>query len=345
MHADFEALCIDGSTTVEVRATRANINGALAIGVANGALVATLPTSAVTLDGFALNIGGVPGAIEDLVEGEARKAAQKALNNAIRDQVPPKASEALGGLLAKPFQATILDRMTKFTMVPDAVTITPDGLVAAVNTKVLVTGGEGGVYATSPAPLTPGVWQSGDLAVALADDVMNQLFAGLWAADALTPTIPLEGNASIVAALLDDDARSLALDMKLPPTVKANGGVLELAVGDMLINVRDANDTQIQQFALSIITSLSATPTATGVYVAVGTPTVKAQLLAQTEAIDDPMTDVEFESMVGGAWGLVGGLMDEALAKMPLPTVSGLTLGTPGLTGNAGFVVIDVPMQ
>jgi hypothetical protein len=346
MHAEFEAICIDGSTTVEVTSSQARITGDLVIGVAGGVLVATLPASSVTLDGFGLNIGGVPGAIEDLIEGEARDAAEDALADAVRDQVPAEASEALAGLLAQPIATDILERPTTFTMTPDGVMITPEGLVASVDTRVLVTGGEGGVFASSPMPLTSGVWASDQLGLALADDVLNQLFGGLWASGALTPNLSLDGDAGILAPLLDDDARAIKLTMLLPPYVRAEGGVLELAIGDILFSVRDEADTEIQQFALSIVTSLAAMPNSSGgLAVTVGTPTVRAQLVMQTDAVDTQLTGEQLEGIVTGAWGLIGNLLGESLQDVPMPSVSGLQLGGPSLSGRDGFLVVDVPLQ
>jgi hypothetical protein len=345
MHVDFEALCIDGSTTVEVRSSKARITGDLAIAANAGRLEATLPASAVALENFALNIGGVPGAIEDLIEGEAREAAEDALVDVVRDEVPPAANDALGGLLAEPLATDILERPTTFTMVPAAVVIDAGGLLASVDTKVLVTGGEGGVYAASPQPLESGVFQGSDLGIAVADDTLNQLLSGLWASGALTPALPLDGDGAILAPLLDDDARSISLDMMLPPTVRAAGGVLELAIGDLILSVRDASDVEIQSFALSIVSSLSAVPTATGVAMTIGEPVVKAQVLAQTEVVDQPMTDDQLEGLVSGAWPLLGGILGGSLQNLPLPEVSGLVIGAPSLGGHAGFVVIEVPLE
>jgi hypothetical protein len=346
MHADFRAVCISGSTTVEVRSTRAHVKGDLAVSTAGGTLSATLPTSTVTLDGFSLDINNVPGAIESLIKDEARKAAEKALNKAVQDQVPAQASEALGGLLAEPISTDLLGHATQFTMTPTAVTLTPDGLTVGVDTKLHVTGGEGGLFVSSPSTLTPTVWQSTDLGIALDDDLLNQLFSSLWATGALSQALSLDGDASILTALLDDDAKSIDLEMKLPPAVRASNGVLELAIGDLILHVKDASNTEIQTFALTIITSLSAAPSSTGqIAVTLGTPTIKAQVLAQTEVVDRPLTSSQLEGIVSGAWGLVGGLVGDALVGLPLPTVNGLSLGGPSLAGREGFLVVDVPIQ
>jgi hypothetical protein len=346
VRVQFEAICIGGSATAEVRATRANITGNLALGVDGGKLAASLPSSAVQLQGFSLDINNIPGAIESLVRSRVRSAAEKALNDAIRDNLPPKVNELLGGLLAKPLETGILDRTTKFTMTPSAVGISPEGMIAAVDARVLVTGGEGGTFAMSAATLGANTWSTGDLGVALQGDLINQLFGGLWASGAVAQTVSLDGGAvGAIAALLDDDARSIALDLKLPPTVKAANGVLELALGDVVLSVRDAADVEIQRFALTIMTSLSASPSAGSIAVTLGTPTVKAQVLAQTEAVDIPMTDDKLEGLINGAWGLVGGQIDNALSGLPIPSVAGMTFGAPALGGRDGFLVIDLPIQ
>ncbi|MBX3159032.1 MAG: hypothetical protein KF773_23900 [Deltaproteobacteria bacterium] len=340
----FEAICIGGSATGEVRATRANINGRLAIGVDNGSLAASLPQSSVSLQGFSLDINNVPGAIESLVRDRVRRAAEDALNKAIRDQVPKKVNELLGGLIAKPLSTNILSKATSFSITPAGVGITPDGMVAAVNARVRVEGGEGGVFAQTGTQ-TGDTWNASDVGIALAGDLVNQLFGGLWASGAIAPTLSLDGAAGVLAALLDDDARSVAVELKLPPTVKAANGALELAIGDLILSVRDQGGAEIQRFALSVKTSLSATGSSGAINVTLGTPTIKAQVLAQSEVVDVPMTDDKLEGLVNGAWGLLGGQIDNALGGLPIPSVAGMSFGAPALGGRNGFLVVDLPIQ
>lgn len=344
MKINFRAVCIGGSTTATVRSSRAHINGDLALAASGGKLSASLPASSVQLDGFSLDVSGIPGAIESLVKGEARKAAEKALNNVIKQQVPAKAGDALGGLLAQPINANLLGNATAFTITPASVVIDADGLVAAVDAKVLVTGGEGGMFVSTPMPLDAMAWGQGDIGLALADDVVNQLLSGLWATGAITPTVKLEGPLSVLSAILDGNTTALKLDMKLPPMVRANNGLLELAVGDLILSARDANDVELQSFALSLTTTLSAGPGSNGaIAVTVGEPTVRAQLLKQSET--DDTTGEQLEGIVDGAWGLVGNMMGDALGSMPMPAVAGMQLGAPALQGQRGFLVVDVPIQ
>lgn len=347
MHTNFKALCISGSTSIQVRSSKAKVNGDLALAVTGGAVNATLPAASVNLEGFELNVGGVPGAIEDLVQGEARKAVEKALTNAIKDKVPEMANEQLSGLLAKPFAADVLGHPVTLTTAPKELTLSTDGLFVAIDTKVKVTGGEGGMYVSAPSPMTAALMPGTGIGAAVANDTLNQLFSGLWAAGAIDQSVSLEGNLGVLGALLDDDAKSLQIKASLPPTVFGDGAALGLAIGDLMIDVKDAGGNQIQQIALSIKTSLQASPTQSGtVTLAVGQPELYAQVITQNlDVVDRPMTDEQFEGIINGAWGLVGGQADAAMAGLHMPTIGGVMLGAPSLQGNAGYLVADIPVQ
>lgn len=346
MHADFRALCISGSTSIKVTSSKAKINGDLGVAVKAGAIDTTLPAASVTLDNFAIDIGGVPGAIESLIKGEARKAVEKALTNAIKDKVPELANQQLSGLLAKPFSADVLGHAVALTTAPKEVTLSAEGLYVAVDAKVKVTGGEGGMYVSSPEPMSAALMPTTGIGAAVADDTLNQLFSGLWAAGAIDQTVGLDSQLAVLGALLDDDAASLDISASLPPTVAGNGAAMELAIGDLMISVKDIGGNQIQQIALSVKTTLEASPTQSGaVTLTVGQPELFAQVIAQTEAVDRPMTDEQFEGIINGAWGLVGGQADAALAGLHMPTIGGVTLGAPSLQGNAGYLVAEIPVQ
>ncbi|MBA3456540.1 MAG: hypothetical protein H0T42_25855, partial [Deltaproteobacteria bacterium] len=322
------------------------INGGLGLAVSGGKLSASLPTSSVMLEGFTIDVGGVPGAIESLLKGEARKAVEKALAKVITDKVPPMANTALSGLLAQPFQAALLGHPTTVTVTPASLDISADGIFVAVDTKLLVTGGEGGMYVSNPVAMTPALMDaSSGISVAIADDTVNQLFAGLWGAGAFEQSVSI-ASVGVLASLLDDDAASLGIELMLPPTVSTMGGALELGVGDLIVTVKDAGGAEIQKLALSLSTTLAAGPTQTGaITMTVGTPTVFAQILSQSDAVDRPLTAEQVEGIIKGVWGVVGGQADAALAKLPMPAVGGIVLGAPAIEGRDGFVFADVSVQ
>jgi hypothetical protein len=345
LYAKFKVACISGSTTIKLRANKTRIEGDLGLSVAASKLTTSLPTTTVAFEGFSIDIGGVPGAIEDLLRSQARDGVAKALAAAIRSNVPPIADQQLAGLVAQPVNTQILGRIATISVVPSAVSISPTELFVGLSTKLEVAGGEGGTFLTTPTTLSAGMSSSQGLGVALDDDIVNQLFAGLWAADAMEQQISIDSIPAL-GVLLDDDGRTLDIKLSLPPTVSTDTGELVLAIGDMIVSVKDDAGADVQRMAISIKTTLAAKPSQSGkILLTVGSPTVYAQVLAQTDAVDRPLTDSQVEALVTGVWGLVGMKADDALSTLPMPTIAGITFGAPTIEAGNGFVLADMPIS
>lgn len=345
-HVDFKVACIGGSTTVTMRATTTHIHGDLGLRIANAALATSLPDATVGFDGFSFDVGGVPSAVESLVRDNVRDGVARALASTIKSKVPPIADKQLASLIAKPITTSLLGHDTTISITPTKVSITPTELFVAVDSKLKVDGGAGGTFVTTDSPLSPSMMSgSQGLGVALDDDIVNQLFAGLWAADAFDKELSLD-TIPALGAVLDDDARSMETHLSLPPTASTDSGDLTLALGDMMVTVKDDAGTPIQQMAISLTTTIAAEPSQTGkVLLTVGAPTVYAQVLDQTDVVQKPLTDTQVEALVTAVWGLVGVKADDALSKLPMPTIAGISLGAPTLTANAGFVLADMAVK
>jgi hypothetical protein len=343
---NYKVACIGGSTTVRLRATKTTIRGDLGLRIANAAIATSLPAATVSFDGFSFDIGGVPGALESLVRDQVRNGVANALASTIKSKVPPIADQALAGLIAKPLTTSLLGRDTTITVTPKLVSITPAELFVGIDAKLVVAGGEGGTFLTTPLALSPSTMSAAQgLGVALDDDIVNQLFAGLWAADGFDQRLEISSIPAL-GALLDDDARTIDLQLSLPPTASTDSGELELAIGDMIVTMRDEAGAEVQAVALSITTTIAAQPSQAGnILLTVGAPTVYATVLANSAAVERPLTDEQVEALVTAVWGLVGVKADDALAKLPMPTIAGVTLGAPTVSANAGFVLADVPVK
>jgi hypothetical protein len=119
-----------------------------------------------------------------------------------------------------------------------------------------------------------------------------------------------------------------------------------MALGDMMITVRDEAGAEVQQMAVSISTTLAAEPSQLGkILLTVGAPKVYAQVLAQSDVVEEPLTDEQVEALVTGVWGLVGVKADDALGKLPMPTIAGVKLGAPAIEATTGFVLADIPVM
>ena len=346
LHADFKVACIGGSTTITATASMARVRDDLTIAISGGKIKTAVPSPTITLEGFNVDVGGVPSAIESLLRDKAREAAETRLASIIQSKVPALADAKLAELVAKPVSTMLLGHPTKITVAPAKAELAATGLFVAVDTAMVVTGGEGGTYASNPMPISSGlIAKAQKLGVAVADDAVNQLFAGLWAAGAFDLTLSGD-KVGVIAALLDDDVRSLDISMSLPPTMKTAGTGLELTVGDLIVTAKDEAGAPVQTFALSMTTTMVAGPTADNKLVlTTTTPIVKAQVLSQSAVVDNPLDASELEGIITGVWGVVGGMADDALGKLPMPNIAGIQLGAPTVEGNAGYVVLDVGAQ
>lgn len=343
-HVHFRAACIGGNTDVTLKSTHAHVNGALGVALVGGKIKTSLPNPTVTLDGFSVDASGIPGVIEDLLESSVKNAVANALTSIIKSKVPALADQTLAGLVAQPLSPMLLGHTVAIALHPSTLTLNSSGLYFAVDTKVTVEGGEGGMFISTPASATPALMGSG-LSIALAADVANQLFAGFWATGATDFTVPVAAIGP-AAAFLDDDVATLDLSMSLPPMVTASGTELTLGVGDLIMTGRDSAGNEVQTFALSVKSTLAAMPDATGaIALQMGTPEIKAQVINQTAAVDNPFTGEQFEGIIGGAWSLITPMANEALAKLPMPAMDGVTIGTPSLAGQDGFVVASLPLM
>ena len=344
--ANFKVACIGGSTTITLKATKAKVHGDLAAAISAGKIATSLPAATVTFEGFTIDVGGVPGAIESLLKDQARDGVARALESAIKSKVPPIADSTLAGLVAKPLSTSILGADTAISVTPTKVSLSADELFVGLDTKVRITGGEGGTALTTPTTLSPAsMSQTQGLGVALDDDVANQLLAGLWAADKFDLSLTIDSIPAL-GALLDDDARTIDLALALPPTVSTASGQLELALGDAMILVKDELGNDVHTIALSLRTTLEAEPSQSGkILLTVGSPTVYAQVLAQSAVVEEPLTDSQVEALVTAAWGLVGVKADDALSNLPLPSIAGVQLGAPTIEAGDGFVLADIPLQ
>ena len=224
--------------------------------------------------------------------------------------------------------------------------LTAGGLFVGASTTSPSTGGEGGTYLAQPATLDPTMLEGQKgIGLALADDLIDQLLGGLWAAGAFDKSLPIS-SVGVLAALLDADATTLDLQLSLPPTVTSSGADLSLAVGDAIVTVKDASGATLQQLALSVKTTLAAGPTQSGkLTLTLGTPEIHAQVIEQADSVARPLTDEQVEGLVNGAWGVLGDQASTALAKLPMPAIAGITLGTPTVRAADAFVAADVPVQ
>jgi hypothetical protein len=343
MHAAYRVACIGGTSTITVRARAARMSGDLGLDVRAGDLVAAVRDLDVVLEGFDLQAGGLPGAVLDLIEGVIGDRVAAALREVIRERAPGLVEQALADLTARSWTVPVLGRAVTVRARPTDVDLEPDGAFVAIATRITVAGGEGGAYLATPAPVSAALMdRAGAFGVALADDAINQLFAGLWASGALDQELPLE-RGSPLGLLLDARTRMVAVSLALPPTVSASAaGDLGVAIGDLVVRCLDEEGAELSRIAVSLATTLGIDRGAAGALrLRLGEPAVWAQILWQSDVLDHPLSADAIEELVRAVWSLLGPVADQALGSLPVPAIAGLSLEAPELASRGGFLVVE----
>lgn len=332
----YEVACLDGSTTATVR-TKARITGQLAGAIVGGRIRTTLSRSSVTLDAFDADIIGVPDRIESVLRGGVRIGIEIALARIVASELPKLADAQLAALFARPASAQVLGRATTISTSPRSLDITSAGVGVSADLAFLVAGGETGRYVARalPALVAPA---SDDLAIAISPAAIDQLLAGLWAAKAFDRTIT-RADLGPLGMFLDERIAEIELAFSLPPVTSASGATPEIAVGDLIVILRDVTGGELQRLAVTLRTTLAIAPGEASLSTA--QPTVFAQSLAAAPGA--PLDGAGVEQLIRSVWSLVGGSLDDALTRIAVPGVPG-AIQIRSVGARDGAIVLDVAM-
>jgi hypothetical protein len=342
LRARYRVACLAGTKDFTVTATRIGLDGRLGLRIAGTELESSLSNVLVTIHGLDLDTTGIPGSIVDLLEGPLEAAMPGILESVITDAVPPLVDGALADLTGTSYTVPALSHTIAVQVAPSAVTIDAGGVFVALDTTLRVVGGEGGMFLSTPATLTSGVIGGGDgLALAVADDAINELFGGLWAAGALDQELHLE-RGDPLGLLLGDETRSIALSMSLPPTVSMDeSGDLRIVIGDLMLRCADDAGGEMATIALSVSTTLGAATTSDQqVTLRMGRPMVWAQVVSQSDRLPRPLDGEQIEAVVRSLYDLVETIANKALAAVPLPSIAGVALVDPGIESRDGYLIV-----
>lgn len=335
LHVRYEVACLGGEAAMTVR-TRARVRGMLGGTLAGGRVRTSLAHTSVALDGFRLEIGGLPHALEYLVRPATRPAVEHALATTLTHKLPPLVDGRLAALLAGPPVGTLLGRALAVDVAPRTLEISPTGIVLAGDLAIDVEGATAR-YPRSDARPPPA--SDADVDAWISADAINQLLGGLWAARAFEATVALD-DLGPLRAVLAAEVHTITLALALPPTVTADDR-LELAIGDLLITALDADGGVVQRFAVSLRTTLAMAPGASTL--ATTEPTVRAQQIGDAGAVAHPLDGSAVEAIVKTAWTVVASQLDLALARVPLPGGKALVLRS--VVARGGVLVLGAELR
>ncbi|MCX5744655.1 MAG: hypothetical protein NT062_19375 [Proteobacteria bacterium] len=327
----YEVACLSGSTTVTVR-TSALITSDLAATIRDRRVRTTLSNTRVTLDTLQLELGGVPGPIEDLLRRAITGGVEHALQTIVATRVPPIADAQLAALLA-PAAVSVLGHAVTVDVVPRRFDVTTTGVTVVAEAALVVASAQGR-YVARPTSL-PAASPPAAADAWIAVDAIDQLLAGLWAAHAFDRTIALD-ELGMIGTLLKGRLHTVDVAFSLPPTLRADAG-LELAIGDLILTARDAAGAELQRFAISLRSALTIGPTHA---LATNEPTVLVQQLGGEAG---PLDAAVVELIARGVWSRAAAAVDESLAQIAVPALGPVRVRA--VTGQDDFVVLDVAAE
>ncbi len=329
LHARYAAACLDGDTDITITAQRARIRGTLAISVVNGRFDVKLVNPTVVLTGFNLAASGVPGAVLDLLDLDQEIADTLAW--AVERFLAPMVDKALAGVQVGPQNVSLLGQTLRVAVAPAGVAFDAAGAEVVLDGSLTVLGASSKfVYTENQSP--PGRGDAG-IALAVADDAINQLLTGFWSRGGL--------NMAIEKDLGMFDA--VRLDAMLPPVVSAAAdGSMRLLMPDLLVEFR-SNGQMMARVAMTVEMKLKVVPAAStyAARIAIELPTLRADIIENVMG----MPDTELETLFPAAVEATIATFEPLLGAMPIPSVQGVSLTDVHMGGTGGYITISADLN
>lgn len=335
MHLEYAAACLDGNRDITIRATAIHIGGDLDVAIAGGGFDVHLVNPDVSLDGLDIDLGGIPGAIVDLLQIDT--VIQWLVPWAVDLVVAPMVNNALGSI-GDTKTIGVLGKSVNITVTPAQLDFTTAGAKVRLDTNITVTGdaGPGFVYVPNA---TPDLTTADGFRIAVADDVIDQAFAAFWGAGGMDYNLPLSsGDYGDVGVLFD----SVEIEALLPPAIRADGnGALAVVVGDLIASFKRGGDV-VTKIAINGELGLSVVPSGEmGLSLEVGDPQVDIDILDEGVEGSNTLDQEEFESLVSFAATRATHAVAGMVGVIPLPAVGGVMVSDVDVGPASGYVQVD----
>ena len=346
-HVNFRAVCIGGSDSYTITADAFDLGGMIAPGISGGDI--TIALNGVTADfrGFNLSAGGVPGFITDLIKSKVRDKLTQILRDKISQMVPPLANSFLAQFLADSYSVSVFGQNLNIAVEPSGMTWTDQGGTIVLDTSATVDGVDG-MYLSTPSSLpSEADMASNGLRIAVADDVLNQLLAGIWSSGALENAIlPNQGDA--LSAAFGGEVSSATVTIMLPPVASfdTTTGTAQITLGDVMVEAMGQGGESLAKFVMSAQIELAAETSANGtVKLITQTPTILAQVLSQSDTLLAPLTDQKVSAIAELAIKQIALQADGVLEDIPVPGLAGATVMSPTFAPAQGYLLMGGQIQ
>lgn len=337
MHLEYAAACVDGSRDITVAASHISVSGDMTVGVSGHDFDIHLDSSNVTVTGFNAELGGIPGAIVDLLHIDT--AMGPILGWATEKFVVPMLNNALAGL-NNTKTMDVLGTMVDIDVKPDDIQFSSDGAIVILDTSLRAHGDSGTFVFTDNT--VPAMDLSHGFQMAVADDAANQLFTSLWSAKALDKTLDLNnGSYGDIGKLYDQVEISAAV----PPFVDASGKGLVLTVGDLMATFKNQGSV-VTKVAINAQVALQVVKGDDGALrFDVGEPTTYVDVLDEDVDGANQLSSSQFEAITSFALSRVIAVGSGSVGAIPLPSVGGVSVNNLTIAEQTGYLVVDGEVQ
>ena len=324
LQVPFELACVGGDASARITADRVRLGGDVLID-ADGGLAVTLDGVTASFDGFSLDVGAIPSQVVDLFADQIGDIIAGILVDQVDQLVAPLLDEAIAGLAAGT-TIDVLGAPVEVSASPRVATIDDSGATLVLDTAVSApSAAPGMVYLASPQPL-PALDHSADLALAVADDALNQALAALWAAGGLDLTIPLGGGDYGDVGVLFDRVHLTAL---LPPVVQSGPAGLSVALGDVRFAFEKEDGGQVVATTSVVVNAtaaltVAAAPDGGALALQVVDPQVFADFEEATGA--NQLAADQVETLISFVTTRALAAAGDLLGQVPIPSVAGASV-------------------
>ena len=351
MHATFEALCIDGSASIDLSASRFHMEGTLALSIdGNDELAVAIDPYSAYFEDFNLDVGIIPGNVIEMIYEEIDDKVAELLIGQIASKVPPIVEAQFDGFGFER-SVTLYGMDIDFGVRPSSIDFTPQGGTITIDTRIevkndpVVAGGPGFLWTPEALPTMPSSEAPGDgFRLAMADDVVNQALSAFWVAGIFEHSIATDTETSEgLGALID----RVDVYMPFPPTVsaKATGNAASVTAGDIRIDVlyidSAGNEEIITALALSAEIGIDVETDVTGaVRLKTSSPLAWVDVLEEEVTGPNPLSDAEVEMLssfvVARLTTMIGGIVGE----VPVPSFSSARITNLGTQPTTGYLML-----
>jgi hypothetical protein len=339
--------CIAGTAPIRLDADHFYITGRLEVDldVFNGFDVSLVGLQG-TFEGFRLGVASLPEQITNLVRDPVKNYVRDQLLSLVEDMVPSLGESFLADFTGKSFELSLgEDHSFTLSVAPTAVTPREGNLEILIEGQADVPEAVGGAYIATPSAVPSGGGDRG-LELYLADDLGNQLLAGVWTGNVLQESLH-KGLVEAIEGLFGEQAGDIQLDMMLPPVINSdiNAQSVQLMVGDIVVSVNSASDgATLLSFAVSASIDLNLAYD-DGLTLITGEPHIYAKLIEKSPLVVLNIDDSTIAAMAEIMIRQLAENSDELLRAIKIPSLGPVELTDPALSAGAGYLQIEASLR